>query len=352
VDVELLDTSVLSRKAIVRKIAALKTNDILLYMTFSKYADGKTYTYKEASNLVVKNARVPVFTLFWIGNGTLGGIAPNSTDSGKVAGEMASDVIDGKPMSEVKSRSADKGVATFDAKVMKKYGVKRSRLPSGATLVHDDTSYTRLIIIILALVIMMIVLAALMIKLRKDNRIKEEQENQLRRISDRLKTEAEIDTLTKLGNRRLFDRELESSANSTRQFELFLVDIDDFKGINDKYGHQVGDEILAEVGARLNRIKCRQLMPYRYGGDEFTITYFSSDEDKKEIGLEILKLFDEPIVTRTGELEIHISVGSAIYPADADTPDGLFHCADKALYTVKNKGKGGFEKYSNAKRGK
>ena len=166
------------------------------------------------------------------------------------------------------------------------------------------------------------------------------RENELRQTSNLLKTEAEIDALTQIGNRRLFERELLRTIQAKRPFTLYMIDIDDFKKINDTFGHPAGDAVLYETGRRLNALKTRAFVPYRYGGDEFTVMEFSENASVSgNAGSEIQKLFLPEIVTENRRIQVRISLGSADYPEDAANPEELIHNADKALYLAKTSGK-------------
>lgn len=349
VPVKIMDTSTMTSEAIASKLSDLDTGSIVLYLTFTHDRSGKIYTYQEALDLIVSKVKAPVFTAFWTGCGTLGGYAPDFEESGKTAGIMASKIINGASVDKIASQTGSKPVATFDARVIKKYGIAKYKLPSDARIVHDNDNYTALIFLIVALLVSLTVLTIWLLKLRRDNLRRRKSETDLRRISDRLKVEAELDSLTRLGNRRLLDRDLKNSMGSARIFELFLIDLDDFKGINDRFGHQVGDQILIEIGKRLNSLKCRQFTPYRYGGDEFAVIYFYNDDTGSDAAFrtasQILELFMKPIVTSAGDITVTISIGSATYSDDSADAEMLFTCADKALYTVKSEHKNGYRQY-------
>lgn len=125
-----------------------------------------------------------------------------------------------------------------------------------------------------------------------------------------------------------------------RRFVLYLMDLDAFKSINDHYGHLAGDAVLQDVGRRLNSIKCRSFVPYRYGGDEFAVMYFPhAPEENPQTGEAILGLFQRPVHTEEGDIPICLSVGGACYPSDAENVEDLIKLADQALYYVKNNGK-------------
>jgi len=336
--VEILDTSSLSQRAIVEELARTDGETILLFLSFSSDADGRNYTYDEAMSLVTANAKTPVFTLVWTGGGSLGGIEANHKAIGKKAGEMTGEVLSGIPMDQIKSESTTPTLATFDMKVMQEYGIRKYQLPKNAIYVNDSSNATEIITAFLAVGTM--ALLFLLARSSWENEKRKANECALEETSAILRTEAELDGLTGLGNRRTLDRELKRCAVADRRFVLYLMDLDAFKSINDHYGHLAGDAVLQDVGRRLNSIKCRSFVPYRYGGDEFAVMYFPhAPEENPKTGEAILGLFQRPVHTEGGDIPICLSVGGACYPSDAENVEDLIKQADQALYYVKNNGK-------------
>jgi two-component system cell cycle response regulator len=118
---------------------------------------------------------------------------------------------------------------------------------------------------------------------------------------------------------------------------IVMIDIDDFKIINDTYGHLVGDQILEAVGLRLQD-SVRSGNVGRYGGDEFLIGLPGCDEETTEKRAQeiVARLTADPISTSSGEIEISISYGTAVN-SDPVSLDLLIEAADQALYRQKHK---------------
>jgi diguanylate cyclase (GGDEF)-like protein len=149
---------------------------------------------------------------------------------------------------------------------------------------------------------------------------------------------ARTDSLTGLGNRRAFDErlqeELDSACSGGKLLALCLIDIDDFKAINDTHGHALGDLVLAEVGAQLRRSG----EAFRLGGDEFALVLPGCDEDKARlvaaaVGKRVISGVYASGVTRT------TSTGVAAYPRHPVAREELIRLADLALYSAKGQGK-------------
>jgi len=151
---------------------------------------------------------------------------------------------------------------------------------------------------------------------------------------------ADTDALTGLSNRRAFDamlaREIDRSQRTGQSVSLLLLDIDHFKLLNDTHGHQVGDEVLRELGALLKRRTRQMDMPARYGGEEFVVILPGCDED---IAFDIAERFRQAIAEAPTPVPITVSIGVGTCPVDATDAPGLIKAADSALYASKEAGR-------------
>jgi diguanylate cyclase (GGDEF)-like protein len=127
-----------------------------------------------------------------------------------------------------------------------------------------------------------------------------------------------------------------------------IVDIDDFKSINDRYGHLQGDKILSFVINQVKMIFTGGEIIGRIGGDEFAV--FIGDIANKEAVFNKADLLAQALrsVYREEEYEISVSgsIGVSLYPRDGKNYNQLLNCADKALYDVKDRGKDGFKLFT------
>ena len=159
---------------------------------------------------------------------------------------------------------------------------------------------------------------------------------------DRLHYESLHDPLTGLYNRRGFDDHLSSSiSRSVRYgwgFGLVLVDLDGFKAINDRIGHQGGDAVLREVGERIRHGLRAGDIAARVGGDEFALLLHTDDPATVETVLERLRV----PVDVDGAGDIEFSAGVAMCPNEASTVADLYHVADQRLYESKAERNGAF----------
>ncbi len=157
------------------------------------------------------------------------------------------------------------------------------------------------------------------------------------------------DNLTNLPNRALLNERLTQikaeSEHRDDQFALMLLDLDDFKDVNDSLGHTAGDQLLIEVARRLQGCIRDYDTLSRQGGDEFValMTEIRSPRDMGKVANEMLKALARPVEVAGQEVFISASIGIAVYPEDSKDLDELFAYADIAMYHAKSEGRNNFK---------
>ncbi len=166
-------------------------------------------------------------------------------------------------------------------------------------------------------------------------------------LHETVQRQAVTDELTGLYNHRRFQEALASELERSKRFEqdmsLVMLDIDNFKSINDTYGHQQGDRVLREV-ARILRENSREIdAPARYGGEELAVVLPQTDQngafnlaERVRAGIEELRL---PLLDGGGTMSVTASLGVASLAGSAADADELVAAADAALYRAKRGGK-------------
>lgn len=154
------------------------------------------------------------------------------------------------------------------------------------------------------------------------------------------------DGLTSLPNRRFFLKQLNQAlarvSPDSPALAVLYLDLDDFKPINDRYGHEVGDELLRIIASRLSRVVRAEDMMSRLGGDEFACLAAES-LNRKLLGHfadKLLHTVSAPLKLGTLTLCVRPSIGIATYPADGTTADALLSSADAAMYRAKQQRNG------------
>ncbi len=162
------------------------------------------------------------------------------------------------------------------------------------------------------------------------------------RAFERIRELTLIDDHTGLYNARHLYRSLEAEVARARRFgrcfSLIFLDLDRFKLVNDRHGHQVGSAVLKEVGEVLRQQLRAMDVPVRYGGDEFVVLLPEADRGQAMAVAERLRRSVVETVFQAGrglEVRITASFGVATYPDDGATPEGLLQLADQAMYRVK-----------------
>jgi diguanylate cyclase (GGDEF)-like protein len=166
-------------------------------------------------------------------------------------------------------------------------------------------------------------------------------------LHEQVQRQALTDELTGLYNHRHFVETLSAECDRARRFGqpvgLVMVDLDDFKAVNDTYGHQQGDQVLRSVAGLMRKYSREIDGPARYGGEELAVVLPQTDLDgayqlaeRLRTGIAELAI---PLVAGGGEMRVTASLGVAALPENAEDPDPLIAAADAALYAAKRTGK-------------
>ena len=172
-----------------------------------------------------------------------------------------------------------------------------------------------------------------------------------KRELDALEYKATRDPLTGVYNKEITVKKIEMyiNGNKSGKHALLFIDFDDFKKVNDNYGHLLGDKVLTFVIEKIKSVFMEGEIIGRIGGDEFVV-FIGYIENKKEIVRKvetIVSVLNTAYKDDSHTISISGSVGIALYPEDGTNYEQLIQCADKALYYVKNKGKNNYMFYNS-----
>lgn len=253
------------------------------------------------------------------------------------------------------------GAAAQLADSAERFRVGMNRL---ATLIKDEAqgrveSLRLTQLVLLATMLLLIVLEAVFIfrPAARDVRKEWDQraaEHLSQRAQDQQKLTylARYDPLTGLINRFLFSDRLESAIGRAKRDEtlvaLMFLDLDDFKQVNDHFGHATGDALLKQVAKRIVAAVRETDSVARIGGDEFTVILESGSrpEDAGQVATKILEAVAEPFLVGNRELRVTASIGIAMYPLDGDSSQALLRDADIAMYSAKAAGSNNYQYFT------
>lgn len=176
-------------------------------------------------------------------------------------------------------------------------------------------------------------------------------------ITERKKYEEKIqqmafhDSLTGLPNRKLFSDRLgivlAQARRNKKKVGIVMLDLDNFKDVNDTLGHDVGDTLLKAVAERLSVILRKSDTVARFGGDEFVLIFpdMEAIEEAIQVVQKIIDRFNKPFLIDTHQLVVTTSIGIAVYPNDGMDEEILMKNADIAMYQAKQAGRARYQLY-------
>lgn len=167
------------------------------------------------------------------------------------------------------------------------------------------------------------------------------------RAGEAARRQMQRDQLTGLATRPILEEDgdelLDRARESGRHAALLLVDVDEFKAVNDLFGHAAGDRLLATVGRRLEETAGEGALTVRLGGDEFVVLAHALETaDQAEVlAADLLAAVGAPVLVGETGVELHASLGIAVLGENGETLDELLAAADQAMYVAKSRGTGG-----------
>jgi len=374
-----IDTSEISHTEFGSRLDAIAGNSIIIYLDNYEDADGKQYGITDSVGFIVKHARVPVYrpSIGGVGEGLIGGKMVSYDDSGRVAAEMVVKILKGANVADIPVQTEGVSKYYFDENVLRKFKISDDLLPKDAVVVNRPaTFYERyqkavipatIIGIICILALMAVILdnmrqrrlsrelrsshEALKMTYEKLMETEEKLEQQyletreyIRRLEEKeecIQYQAEHDYLTNLPNRRAAMSAIDRSISRKEKVTIMLLDIDDFKEINDTDGHVCGDMVLTELAERLIKLeKEEKIYVSRFGGDEFLIIVPGINQGRTEDLIDKIKqLFTKTFVLNGTERKVRSSIGIVCAETGMEKTGDLIANADLALYSGKRSGK-------------
>jgi len=172
------------------------------------------------------------------------------------------------------------------------------------------------------------------------------------RREQQLSEMAFVDALTTLPNRAYFSEQVDLACADARRhggsFAVQYVDLDGFKAVNDRFGHEAGDHVLSVIAARLKMAVRDADVIARFGGDEFVVLQTKLEDENaiSRLASRLIEVAGEALIVNDETITLGASVGVARFPSDAQSSEDLLRCADAAMYRAKRAGRNRLEIYA------
>lgn len=344
-----INASELSTARLQSAISKVDDKTILIYISMAEDASGKQYTSLQGVRMVTNYAKVPVYRMVeaGIGDGLLGGNVVSMYKSGEMAAQIAMDILNGTDSGEINVVQDSPNIYCVDETVMRKFGLAARQFPEDTVFVnHEENFFVRNREALVPSLVLIVALVVIILWVCFDNLRRRKLLEELENARSIMEVASQHDFLTGLPNRSKFMKDLESLIEAKVPCTVMMLDIDNFKKINDTYGHTAGDEALQQVAGRLKEMHSQILTPYRFAGDEFILILRSSQNMLVEkTAYQCRQVFTKDVVLCGTKRKIGGSIGIASYPKDTDNLEQLIVCADDAMYQVKKNGKNDFAFY-------
>jgi diguanylate cyclase (GGDEF)-like protein len=363
----------------------LDEDTILFYLSMYKDKENNNLTINEAVDILREYTNVPVYRagVGGVGRGVLGGKMVSYVKSGEIAAKMVLEYFQGTSIESIEMVENTPYEYVFDYNIIKKYKIDEDLIPKDSILINKNISFyeqnkslvRNTLVVIVFLLAISITLSIDNIKRRKIEKELKDSNEELSQIYEELTAselelrtqydtiqkhanEIEIynkkyehlanhDYVTDLPNRMNFINRLRKEISAGNSGTVVMLDIDDFKRINDTLGHVFGDKMIIEISNKLSVIADKQLFVSRFGGDEFLILISNEDnvEEIEKCIKKIMRQFEEALILNYEENYVSFSIGITQFPKDSTDVDRLIMNADTAMYKVKHSGKNNYMFY-------
>lgn len=359
-DFTALDLSTLTFQDFKEQLAAITPTDIVVLISVYRDQAGATTTFEQGLKLVLESVNVPVYHTYehGVGDGLLGGKVVSHTKQGAAAGSQVLKYIGGTPVSQIPLIDQSPNQYLVDWQVLTAYRLDGAILPTDVVLLNKPQTFidrygSSIIIVLVTMIVEGILIATLLHSLRTSKKAK----NKLEAINEELECSLEavknrdsqiydliyIDMLTGLSNRFAIYEKIEDRIvlRQEESFYVMFLDIDNFKNVNDLFGHDIGDALIKETGRQLRRVLNPDVQVGRFGGDEFVFLISNAWDMETLLCFikEIENIFKTSIKLMELSFYLTISIGVSKYPEHGRSKEELIKKADIALYEAKKAGK-------------
>lgn len=332
-----INTSQYTRKELENILEKISNDTILIYLTAFNDVDGNNYTIPQSIQLIVDHTHIPVFRNYseGQGQGILGGIMMNFPEQCRMVGQTMNDILRGnRNVSEIPLNTQTSGIVSYDYALMKKFNLDMSKLPPETVFNNKPVNYFKksspfIVPIFLIVGGLLLVVAGLIVNT-----------SILKAAESILKYDSEHDLLTGLYNHHAAECHLEKILVSGRLASMIRFDIDNFKSMNETYGHVVGDDYLRFVSTLMKKYaESNNYFVARFSGDEFLIIIPGQVIDRNSpVVKDLHDLFKKSMTVGMEHVSSTISIGIA-NSEPGITVGNMFLHSDIAMESAKSHGK-------------
>ncbi len=353
-DFSSLNFSDMTAEELAAELRELPADSIVFFLVASLDRNGNRYSIPEATELIASNSPVPVLRQSegGIGLGALGGKITDYEVIGRDAAKTVVEVLDGKDISAIPlMKENGEGRYVFDCRMLQRFGIPENVLPDGTRLLNARASYwmEHRAVLLPMLGIVAVLLMLLVLVYRNYMKIVLVR-SELADTEQIVSYQSTYDMLTDLPNRQSAMDEMRRRLAEEKPFTAMIVDLDNFKKLNDFYSHDIANEILMVLADRLQDRFLKKnpgSFAARIGGDEFMLIVPGIlQESDGEMIRQVLDIFHQPV--NHGETKIPLTASIGIV-CSTDEPENsadlMFGNADIALVEAKRAGKSGYRFY-------
>ncbi len=354
-----------------QRVAQLPANTALLMLAIHQDKNGQYFSFNNQLPILSEHSSAPIYGMWGeilLNYGVVGGMMNNPYQHGFQTAQIALKVLSGTAISQLPIQEKAQYTPQFDYTQMLRFGINLDAIPSDSVLINrpeglfeklqkwlkGDTGLVSMLLLVAVLVFINGALrrnnkdrwAKFKASMQRRSRILNKENQVLQATSRKMEKLAHTDDLTGLANRRAGENEINAYIRRFRiddqPLSLALLDIDNFKRVNDTYGHPVGDVVLCALGAAITKLLRPGDRIYRWGGEEFLISLpHTNVSDAREVCERIRQCVRDLVVGDTlPESGIHITVSLGLSDfQQGDTLDGILRRCDEALYVAKHNGR-------------
>jgi len=326
--------------ALQKEVSALGDDTAILLMTFNKDKSSNVFSYEKSIRMIKEYANVPIYSVwnFYLGSGIVGGYLTNGYAQGTQAGEMALDILDGKSASDIPIITYSPNEYMFDLDQIKRFNLDKKAIPKKAVIINGTKTFrdlykenTTLFNLIFASLLISIVLILVLIRILNKSKALHKQVSEM----------ARKDLMTGVLNRTTGLDELRSlidkQGRNHGEIQVFFIDLNNLKKVNDQYGHKEGDQFILAVVSELSKYRKPNDILCRMGGDEFMFVKYYHRTGESE---DFIKQIKENLKIRSQEDKkpyvYSVSIGQ-FFVTDSKEMDlsEIVEAADSEMYKDK-----------------